>query len=531
MRRWSLFAGTLGVLALSFWTGCSNPNLAGGKLHFDQATRIEDAKEKTARFERARDTFAQACKEMPKSAEARLWLAKTYAELDKPDSAAIYFDQAASLDNTPPFTKELGDARAHYWSVKYTNGQTSALNAAKAKNKGDDKTAKEEFTSALGQLRQAATYGPDSSQTYSMMATVYLNLASMDSAIVMLKKAQTVAPKNEKVADQLFAVYRKGGDDAYGMGADAEKAAADNSRQGGPSDSTAAKKPFETALEFYKNASALHPDDPDLNFQLGATSYELSLLDKGNQQQYLDQSVGYYNAVLKSNPADVDVLYNLALVYLDTGKYNDAETLASRLVDLNPREPSYHNLLGRVKDKLGDKAALSTGIVFARALRSGETHDPGEAQKMAEKYGSSNDLRRRYLQSGAPDQIFSFQDTGGQNYDVWFYWTRGVGYGFLEGKERFTTSFAPDGVLQLTGGDAIGTRGASKVISGSVANSSSHTYDYVRVEEKLFDENGDEIKTVAASTNKLEPHGTWSFEIPVTDDQAVRVTPAQVRGY
>jgi len=118
MRRWTLLAVLASTAILAVWTGCSNPNLAGGKLHFEQAGHLEEP-DRTARFHRALDTFHQAVREMPQSAEARLWLGRTFAELDEPDSAAVAFDQAAKLD---PTMKDVEDARAHYWSVKYNSG-------------------------------------------------------------------------------------------------------------------------------------------------------------------------------------------------------------------------------------------------------------------------------------------------------------------------------------------------------------------------------------------------------------------------
>jgi len=99
MRRWTLLTALVGLSFLAWWAGCSNPNLAGGKLHFDQAGRLEEP-DRTARFRRALETFQKATQELPKSAEARIWLGQTYAELDRPDSASMNFDLAEQLDPT-----------------------------------------------------------------------------------------------------------------------------------------------------------------------------------------------------------------------------------------------------------------------------------------------------------------------------------------------------------------------------------------------------------------------------------------------
>jgi len=504
---------------LVLWVGCTNPNLAGGKLHFDQASKLQ-GEERTARFERARQTFAQAVQEMPKSGEARLWLGRAYAELDNPDSAGVNFDLAEKL--TPEMAKDVQDTRDHYWSVKYNSGLTSAGDATKAKSEGKEALATEDFRDALKQFKKAALYNPSHHETFTMMGKVYLNLAVLDSAIIMLKKAQAMVPDDPKMKDDLFLVYRSNGDKAFAKGGEYLVAG----------DSTAAKSQFQAAVEFYREADKVSPGESDLNFQMGATAYELSNLIPEKKQQYLGEAVTRYEEVLKKNPADVDVLYNLALTLRDLERYEEAEKIALRLVDVNPREHVYREILGRLQDKLGNKQGLVTGLIFGKALKDGTPFDPSQASARAEKFGTGNDLRRRYLENGAPDEILTFTDSQGQEYDVWFYWTRGVGYGFVQGKEKYTSSFAPSGVLKAENCE-LTTAGSSKVVTGTLTNSSSRRFDYARVDIALLDDVGAEIGRVHAETDRLDARGTWKFEIPLTGDneQALAVQVLGVTGF
>lgn len=518
MKRWTFLAAVVAG-ALIWWAGCTNPNLAGGKLHFDQASRLEGS-DRTARFRRALETFKAAEAQMPQSGEVRLWLGKTYAELDMPDSAGVMFDQAESLN--PEMKKDIADVRDHYWSVKYNAGVSAAVAAAKSRHDGNETAAKASFRDALRQFNKAALYSPGHPNTYTNIGKVYLNLSAVDSAITMLQEARKKAPDDTKVRDDLFAVYRTEADTAYQRASSKLDA----------SDSTGARGLFGEAQKLYRQAEETSPGHSDISFQLGMTSYELAQLDPEHRQDLMAESVGHYQDVLKDNSADVDVLYNLSLALRDLGRYQEAREYTERLVDLKPEEGSYRQMLGRVADKLGDKQALLSGIIFGTALKSGTKVDTTQAEAMAKKFGGSSDLLRRYRENGPPNEILTFTDTQGQEYEVWFYWHRGDGFGFVEGKERFQSQFAPVGVLTLTK-SALTTKGTGKEVTGTILNESNRKYTYVRVVFTLLDDSDQDLGRVSAGTETMGPRGAWSFEIPLdkNEEQATKIRLEDTLGY
>jgi tetratricopeptide (TPR) repeat protein len=527
MRRWSFLAVLIGLSLLTLWAGCSNPNLAGGKLHFDQARLLEEP-ERSARYRRALQTFQKACEEMPASGEARLWLGETYAELDRPDSADMNFVMAEKL---APTTKELvATTRDHYYSDKYNSALASAGAALKARGQGDEKGAMTGFRDALSRFRKAATYSPNHPQTYTMMGKVYLNLAKVDSALVLLQKAREIAPNDEKVKNDLYSVYREEGDKAFQSASEAIGSA--KSHQ----DSLTAGERFQSAAELYRAADSIISGESDLSFQLGATAYELAQIKPPSQRAELyNESITRYEAVLKDNPADADVLYNLVLVLRDVKRNQEARDYALRLVDLKPHDGVYREILGRTEDALDSvngKQALLSSLVFGRALKSGLKVDAGEAAKRADAFGSGTEIKRRYLENGAPEEILTFNDAQGAEYEVWFYWSRGLGYGFVGGKEKFSTKFVPDAALQL-GKAEIGTKAGAAALTGTISNKSGHKFTYARAEFKVFDDEGGEIGRVHASTSELNAHGTWTYEIPLTGakEKAVKAELISVLGY
>lgn len=509
LKRWSLLGVLLGVAVLSWWTGCSNPNLAGGKLHFDQAGRLGDPAERAARFERARETFAVACKELPKSGEARLWLGKSFAELNKPDSASFYFDQAVRLDTL--LRRDVANAREHYWSAMTNAGQTSAQSGQKAKSEGDQAKADQLYDQALTELRTAMIYLKDRHESYNMAGIVYFNLGKVDSAVAMFRRSYELSrnaklEEKNKVEKQFFGILERQGDRSYQEGEKLKDAG----------DSTAAKEQYLKGQDFYRQASELRPEDSRLNYMLGVCAYQLSQLIPAQRQELLTEATRRYKEVLKENPADIDVLFNLALLLRDVDQNQEAKEVAAKLVDLDPKDGTFHDVLARIEGVLGDKNALITGVTFGRVLRSGREVDPAEAGARAP---AGSDAKKRLLENGKPEQVLSYSESSGKEYEGWFYWARGVGYVFSEGREVAQRRFAPVGVLKLNN-VVLEDRATSRVLKGTVVNEGTRGYTFVRVEFLLLDESGEDLGVVNSSTNGLEPKRSWNFEIKLDGEEA-----------
>ncbi len=425
----------LGLVGFVIWAGCSNPNLAGGKLHFDQK-----------RYDRALETFQLARQQMPANGEARLWLGRAFAELEradsssttteKADSASANFDAALRLD--PRLQQQVQDVRGHYWSERFASGITSAKAAEENVAQGDKSGAQENYRTGLNYFHKALVYATDKDkkQTYENIGKMYFNLNQVDSALAIFNQIKAMAPDDPVTKGILFDVYFNQGQKSY------EDAAA--SLQA--SDSTKARQGFEQALSLYGKAAEVVSEDPkvqaDLLFQQGAGAYELSYLDKTKHADYLRQAATGYEGVLKISPEDVDVLYNLALVYRDLEDYQKARDVSRRLLDLKPSEGQYHELVGRMEDKLGNKNALIAGLIFGKALRGGTAVEATEARARSEKNGPSSDIARRFRENGQPDEIRTFPDQNGKEYECWFYWSRGTAFAFVDGSQKYDTKFA-----------------------------------------------------------------------------------------
>jgi tetratricopeptide (TPR) repeat protein len=418
IQRSELCAVMVGALAVAFLAGCNNPHLAGGKLHFDQK-----------RYERALSEFELAAKDMPESGEARLWLGRAHAELDQPELAAKSFDEALQLD--PRIEADIKNAREHYWSERYNSAITSTKEADDLKAQGDTTAARGDFEKALADFQKALIYNPESISTRTNIGATEFNLGEIDKALEIFQEVRNMAPDNAEVKKTLHSVYVDQGNRSYNAAVDARDS----------QDTEKAKKMFEAARQFYAQAHDIDPDDIDLEHNRAVVAWELSDLDPENKQALLDEAQAAYTKVLEAEPDNTDVLENLSILYSNLGENEKALEFAQRLVDLDPKNGRYHTNEGRIQGEIGDKTAMFGDLLIGQALGQGMTQETSDARVEAEKWGPRSDELARFREGGPPEEIRVYVDPGGQQYDVWFYWSRGACYAFNQGKEIFSKRF------------------------------------------------------------------------------------------
>lgn len=485
--------------------------LAGGKLHFDQATRLQDPIERATRFRRARDTFREVVQGSPSSGEARRWLGQTYAELGQPDSAVYWLADAVTTDSREE--KDVQQVRDHYWSLLHNEGLASAKAAMEA-DRGENKPLADGlYRRSLAEFREAMAYAPERPDTHRDRGVAFVNLGMVDSALVAFATAQKYAPNDPKIHSFRIAVMRREGDrlrDAAGKKARIP-------------DTTGAVWDYKAAQRYFQQTLDLKPSDADLvfylNWNLGVTSFELSNLIPAERPTLLQAAIDYYQRVLTDDPTYLDVLYNIFIIHKDRGDSKPALEIAKRMVDLRPKDPTYWGLYGTAQRLAKNDERVYGPTAIREALsKRGEVVDPAQAQGRATAAGPVSDLMRRFRENGAPDEIRAFKDLQGVELENWFYWTRGTAYGFSGGAERYAETFAPAGTLSVENAKIVDRNGA-KFITGTVANTGNYAYHYCRVEFNLLDDTG-QVGWASSSVDKLDPKGKWSFKIPLTGNGA-----------
>ncbi|MEZ4649739.1 MAG: tetratricopeptide repeat protein [Candidatus Eisenbacteria bacterium] len=424
ITRW-LAAFAVGTLV--FVAACSNPHLSGGKLHYDQK-----------RYERAEENFQLAVEETPENGEAWMFLAMSQAEQGKNELAAANFAKAAEL--APPGTPLVDSVkqnREHFFSNRFNSAVAFSEEAEELKGAGDEAGAKKKFESALDELDTALMFKPESSQARSNLGIIYLKLGRIDDALATfdeLRQNPEPGESSDRVNQMLLQVYSGQGNESFSQAIELRE-----------SDPAEAKRYLEAALDLYDKALAIDENDIESRQNQAAVAWELAdnVGDENatRKTELLQKARGGYEFVLVKEPDNLEVMRNLMLLTSAMGDQDTSLDFAHRLLNLDPKNSTNWVQVGRILGQKDQKTAMFGHLLVGQALSSGAPLVAAEARGLAEKNGPRSQQLDRYRESGEPEEIRQYTDSGGGVYQVWFYWSRGHVYAFQSGKEIFAGEF------------------------------------------------------------------------------------------
>ncbi len=84
------------------------------------------------------------------------------------------------------------------------------------------------------------------------------------------------------------------------------------------------------AIEYYEQAFELNPDDENVCFRL---AYNLDLVGEDIE------ALGLYEQCCAETPARINALINLAIMYEDSSRYNEAEKCLRQVIETDPNHP------------------------------------------------------------------------------------------------------------------------------------------------------------------------------------------------
>ena len=404
----------VGVL---FTAACNNPELAGGKLHFDQE-----------RYGQAEENFKLAVEASPENTEARMFLAMSQAEQGKDEEASANFAKAAEM---APENEAVGKNRLHYFGDRYNSALAYNDEAKDLMDGGDENGAKGKYREAIKEFNRALLYNPESKETYENLGVMYFRVDEIDKALESFDRLYQIAPDDEDVLATLQDVYSGRGNDSFQKALDKKR----------DKDDAGSLKYFEAAMAFYDKAMEMNQDDIDVQQNRAAVAWELADLVPEKKDMYLAEAKKGYGAVFANEPTNEGVLLNLSLLANSTGDTDEALKYAKQLVDMDPKNAKYHVNEGRIHGTLDNKSEMFGGLLMGQALQQGIVQEISKARAMAEAHGPRSDMLGRYREYGDPEEIRVFKDAGGGEYQVFFYWERGLCFAFQDGAEVFKKSF------------------------------------------------------------------------------------------
>ncbi len=310
-----------------------------GKIHYNEG-----------RFEKAAEQFAFAVEENPNSAEARIWLAMSYYQIQQYPIAAAQFDTAFSKDSIYYKKMEKNEdfkfqARSSFLAMSRdylassdTNDWITALHYVKHSFRLDPKSRQALTMLAqlyvqlnrLDDLKQQAMVivknDAENPQGYNMLALYFFNRTDWDSAHYYYLESGIRHQLNERKSKEMLSSQLVIKDTIQLNQTVTSLVAARKDRN--PKrltsyieDSLKVKPKLRTIVNL---ADDLYITRSELNtsyFRAGIASLQQAntFTEKEKQESYFKQAEAEFSQALSYNPSDLDAKHNLAFIYYRQG--------------------------------------------------------------------------------------------------------------------------------------------------------------------------------------------------------------------
>lgn len=436
-----------------------NPHCAGGIQYVVGGLRDKDkglTEDYLRQMNKAVQQLTKCGAEDPNDFEAMGYLGWAYAELDSAGPAGVAFQKAiAGLEAKGDRKKKewAEQNRDSYWATALNDGIQKINEAQQAypdftKKPGDesDEVLKEEarkkYEAALVSLTRASLFRPGHAQTLRNLGSVHAFMGDYLAAGAVFQKALEAAPQDSLLMASMKTVQTNranqlidGGkfDEAEGYfktliasdpsnpdlhvglaSAVFERAKARDAAK----EPDARKADYCAAAAAYARAAELKPADADLPFNAG-----LSYQRCGDHARAEVQ----WRKSLERRPGDVDALSALAETCIELKKPDEAVAVLRQAVQADPKNKNLHRQLGAVYNKAGNAAKSTEELLIFLALDKGQpVANPAEAAKTMPA-GSA--AAATLASVGTPDQINRWEGDG-QNFETWFYWSKGQAFHF-----------------------------------------------------------------------------------------------------
>ncbi len=213
---------------------------------------------------------------------------------------------------------------------------------------------------AILELQEAVKLDSTFTQAHSLMGDIYSGQGNYDQAAGAYEKACQLDPWGFNDHFKLGNVYK-------------------------------ILKKFAKAVEVLQRAITLKPDHPQANLSLGLCYFELE--DYDNARKYCEkaatldpsnmeiaialgdihsktgnhyESINFYKQALEADPKRADLMIKLGMVYVEQERFEPAELILNKAVDLEPNNPKTHAALGYcfLKNKDPQKALENYQLAY-----------------------------------------------------------------------------------------------------------------------------------------------------------------------
>ncbi len=241
----------------------------------------------------------------------------------------------------------VAQSQEKHWVTIYNKG-ISYFNEFRKSGEGQDSPILQD---AIAAFKTATEVNPNNGQAYGILSDCLFASGDLDSAIEIVSKGAAKDPENfdlNMTAGKMFSVA----DDKesaliyYKRAVDID-----------PANSLATRRlaqtyydvgEMEMSLATYEGAIAKETDNnlkADLYYNLGVLNMQL-----GDFQQAEDN----FSLAYDYNPNDIDALRGIAQTFENAEKWSRAEYFYRKLIDIEPENPQHYRAMARVLLRQGD---------------------------------------------------------------------------------------------------------------------------------------------------------------------------------
>jgi tetratricopeptide (TPR) repeat protein len=419
--------------------------VAGGIQYVIQGTK---EKEK-GNTEDARRIFGKAVTNLkmgiendPKDSEAWLYLGQAYGELDSAQQCGEAFSQAVARITDPKIKKRAADNRDYFFNNAYNEGlkryqdATKIMPAEEIPNSTDPKAAeaKAKLAEAAESFQKAVHINDSRAIAYDNLAIMLALQGKFDQAgpVVdagLAKSEPKDGPEYERLKNRKDSLYNN---------AVVERLKNND---------------YDGALAMLDGILAKNPDDFGVLTRAAQTAFEKAkkadeAKDEAGAKAAYAQAAGYFRRAVAAAPDETnkkDMMYNQVVASQLGGDAKTAAAVAFDLVQLDPKDKSYHQLLRSAYDKMGAEAKAGEEVWVILGL--GDTAVPvADLTAFLATVVKTSEAGKVLAANGPPDEVRQFT-SGDTKVDVWFWWTKKLCAAFTGGRQVGTANFgefAPD---------------------------------------------------------------------------------------
>lgn len=283
----------------------------------------------TGEYQRAITEYLKAMQLDDTATNLNFEIGKLYENLKQYDDAIKYYE--IHLNRYPESSETYYALSKVYEKKREYAKSIDVLSKLKEVDKEDVKVLREiarnyymssDFKQAVGYYQEALKLSPENAQIYFDLAECYILLKDKENAIASFKKSLELSA-NEKTKSEFASYYLSLGNEA--------KDASD----------------YKTAIKYFQEAATLDESN---------TGILLALADVLCENKQNEDAIEIYKKVIALDAENFDAHFNTALIYFETGKYEQAKSFLETSAKINPKNAMIYYMLGVIFDKEKDYA-------------------------------------------------------------------------------------------------------------------------------------------------------------------------------